>query len=288
MSTLLINDNPLIILPSLAIKIGLKEAVVLQQIHFWINGKKKKNDIKYYKEGKFWTYNSYSQWQDQFRFWSEKSIQRAITKLEDLNLVISGNFNYKTFDRTKWYTVDYKVLKEIELEIEKELDLALEKELAKVGRASGHADQMALDKLTSSNIDTETSLAENTSSKRNYKEKISSEPIKKPKEPKLTFEEFSSTEFPDYIDTELMHEYFKHRKSKMTKFALKLLLGNLSKAHSDGIDVNEALKSSIISGWDGVFPKGNQPKSNGTYINKDFDKEEDYLEGCEGFVGADK
>jgi len=116
--------------------------------------------------------------------------------------------------------------------------------------------------------DTEITTEITTESKRNNKEKIISEPIKKPKEPKLTFEEFSSTEFPDYIDTELMHEYFKHRKSKMTKFALKLLLGNLSKAHSDGIDVNEALKSSIISGWDGVFPKGNKPKSNGKTNDK--------------------
>ncbi len=36
MSKLLINENPIMIIPSLALKMGLNEAVVLQQIHYWI------------------------------------------------------------------------------------------------------------------------------------------------------------------------------------------------------------------------------------------------------------
>ena len=35
MSKLLINEHPLQVLPSLATKIGLNEAIVLQQIHYW-------------------------------------------------------------------------------------------------------------------------------------------------------------------------------------------------------------------------------------------------------------
>ena len=36
MSKLLIYDNPIMILPTLAQKIGLNEAVILQQIHYWL------------------------------------------------------------------------------------------------------------------------------------------------------------------------------------------------------------------------------------------------------------
>ena len=34
--SLLISEPPLQVLPSLAVKIGLNEAIVLQQIHYWL------------------------------------------------------------------------------------------------------------------------------------------------------------------------------------------------------------------------------------------------------------
>jgi hypothetical protein len=42
MSRLLINESPIMIIPSLAAKIGLNEAVVLQQIHYWLGISKHK------------------------------------------------------------------------------------------------------------------------------------------------------------------------------------------------------------------------------------------------------
>ena len=36
MSKLLIQDRPIMILPTLAIKIGLNESIILQQIHYWL------------------------------------------------------------------------------------------------------------------------------------------------------------------------------------------------------------------------------------------------------------
>lgn len=41
MSRLLINEQPLLVLPSLACEIGLNEALMLQQIHYWMNTSKK-------------------------------------------------------------------------------------------------------------------------------------------------------------------------------------------------------------------------------------------------------
>ena len=37
MSKLLISENLVMIIPTLAVKIGLNEAIVLQQIHYWGN-----------------------------------------------------------------------------------------------------------------------------------------------------------------------------------------------------------------------------------------------------------
>lgn len=103
-SKLLIDDYPIQVLPKLAKEIGLNEAIILQQIHYWVNNSKHK------KNGRYWIYNSYKEWESQFPFWSNVTIRRTISSLEKQKLLITGNFNKAHFDKTKWYTIDYKVL----------------------------------------------------------------------------------------------------------------------------------------------------------------------------------
>jgi uncharacterized phage protein (TIGR02220 family) len=108
MSTLLINEAPLMIVPSLAVKIGMNEAVVLQQIHYWLR------ISKHSIEGKKWVYNSYEDWQKQFPFWSISTIRRTFYSLEKSGVVVSDNWNAMKLDKTKWYTINYEQLVNIE------------------------------------------------------------------------------------------------------------------------------------------------------------------------------
>lgn len=110
MSKLLINEVPLMCLPSLAVKIGLNEALFIQQLHYWVD--RSKNII----DGRQWVYNTMADWSKQFPFWSQKTLSRTISNLEKQNLVISGNYNQKGYDRTKWYTIDYLALERLEKE----------------------------------------------------------------------------------------------------------------------------------------------------------------------------
>lgn len=107
MSRLIINERPLLIPPTLAKKIGLNEAIVLQQIHFWLNISEHEID------GRKWIYNTYEDWQKQFPFWSKPTIVRVFSRLEGKGLVISSNYNKISVDRTKWYTIDYDALEEV-------------------------------------------------------------------------------------------------------------------------------------------------------------------------------
>lgn len=112
-SRLLIEEEqPLLVLPKLASKIGLNESILLQQLHYWnqINEESGNN----YKDGYYWTYNSYEKWKEQFPFWSESTIRRTIGRLKKLNLIVTGNYNKMPIDRTKWYRIDYERLKNIE------------------------------------------------------------------------------------------------------------------------------------------------------------------------------
>src|SRR5690625_418421 len=102
MASLLIDDYPLLVLPSLAEEIGLNEAIVLQQIHFWLS--KRKN----YIDNRFWVYNSYDGWAEQFPFWSKSTIIRILRRLEENGFIVTGNFNKIKIDNTKWYSINYE------------------------------------------------------------------------------------------------------------------------------------------------------------------------------------
>lgn len=111
MSKLLLDSQPLLVIPELACLVGVSESIVLQQIHYWIeiNRKGKRN----FKEGTYWTYNSYETWQAQFPFWTLKTVKRIFAKLEAAGILISGTFNKMRFDRTKWYRIDHEALKSL-------------------------------------------------------------------------------------------------------------------------------------------------------------------------------
>lgn len=110
MSNLLLDERPLIVLPSLAAGLqSLDEAVILQQIHYWIE--KKQN----YRDGRYWVYNSMGNWMQQFPWIkSRTTLTRYFNNLEKKGLLITGNYNKAGFDKTKWYTIDYSALSDFE------------------------------------------------------------------------------------------------------------------------------------------------------------------------------
>lgn len=101
---LLIEEPPLQVLPSLAKSIGLNEAIILQQIHYWL---RKSNNVK---DGYKWIYNSMTNWQKQFSFWSLPTVKRVFSSLEKQGLLITANYNKAGFDKTKWYRINYEKL----------------------------------------------------------------------------------------------------------------------------------------------------------------------------------
>src|SRR6185436_7010760 len=106
-SRLLIPSEPLQVIPELAVLIGLNEAIVLQQLHYWLD--------KYQREPKReFIYNTFEEWQTQFPFWSKKTIQRIMKSLVAQDLVRIEKFNSKFCDRTNWYTIDYATIERLE------------------------------------------------------------------------------------------------------------------------------------------------------------------------------
>lgn len=134
MSGLLINESPLQVLPTLACAIGLNEAVIVQQMHYWMK------DSRHFYDSRRWIYNSVAKWQKQFPFWSEATIKRALGSLENQGVIVSGNYNRDPRDRSKWYSISYEVLR------------AIESTTQPVDDAFGHFDQMEQCKMTKCNV----------------------------------------------------------------------------------------------------------------------------------------
>ena len=92
----------------LAQEYGILEAVLLDNIQFWI--KKNIANNQNYFDGSYWTYNSIHAFSELFPYASEKQIRTALKKLVDVGLIKTGNYNKSAYDRTLWYAFTEKGL----------------------------------------------------------------------------------------------------------------------------------------------------------------------------------
>ena len=109
MSNIFYNKEPLVLNTELACYIGLNEAIVMQQIHYWLE--KNKSTATNFRDGHFWTYGTLQEYTDRdFPFWSMDTVRRTIAKLVKQGFIIRGNYNKLRMDKTSWYTINYPAL----------------------------------------------------------------------------------------------------------------------------------------------------------------------------------
>ena len=82
---------------------GIEEAIILENIAFWI--KKNETNNKNFYDGYTWTYNSAESFNKLFPYITPSKIRRCLLKLEELEVLKSGNYNKVNYDKTKWYTI---------------------------------------------------------------------------------------------------------------------------------------------------------------------------------------
>ena len=121
----------------IATKYGMMEAVLLEHLNFWIS-KNKANGVNFY-DGKHWTYSTTKSFAELFPYISQKTISRALHHLEEEGIIICGNYNKSSYDRTIWYAITEKgnlILQNDQLEVDK------------MTNGSGQNVQMEVDKMT--------------------------------------------------------------------------------------------------------------------------------------------
>ena len=108
MNIWLMDEQPVVVDRGLARIIGFSEAVIITQLHQWIeyNKKHKKN----YEDGYYWTYGSMEKWHEEYFdiLGSIKTLRRVFNRLEKKGYLIVSNYNKLKFDKTSWYRVNYE------------------------------------------------------------------------------------------------------------------------------------------------------------------------------------
>lgn len=101
--SLLLKVKPLVISPELACRIGLNEAIVLQQICYWLEDTTSGVD----HAGRRWVYNTIEEWNEQFPWWSSDTVKRALTSLRKSGLIYVEQLKKAQHDRTNYYAINH-------------------------------------------------------------------------------------------------------------------------------------------------------------------------------------
>ena len=92
----------------IAQKYGILEAVLIQNIYYWIEKNRANN--KNFFDGSYWTYNTTKAFSELFPYATERQIKSALKKLREEGILKTGNYNENTYDRTLWYALTEKGL----------------------------------------------------------------------------------------------------------------------------------------------------------------------------------
>lgn len=87
---------------------GLLESILLNHIYYWVE-KNRANNTNFY-DGNYWTYNSTRAFNELFPYVSERQIKNALKHLREEGILITGNYNKSSYDRTLWYALSEKGL----------------------------------------------------------------------------------------------------------------------------------------------------------------------------------
>jgi hypothetical protein len=100
----LANKRVIAYYPELAKAFDVLGALLVQQIHY---GCLNSTNIR---DGHRWVYITVSRFVEFLHTFAERTVRYKLKELVDAGVIITGNYNTKGYDKTRWYRLDYKAL----------------------------------------------------------------------------------------------------------------------------------------------------------------------------------
>jgi hypothetical protein len=88
--------------------VGDRAAIFLQHFSFWHI--QNAAHQRHYHDGHYWTYNTIEAYTEQYPYLTVKQIRTVLERLEKDEFILTGNYNTKAMDHTKWYALTDKSL----------------------------------------------------------------------------------------------------------------------------------------------------------------------------------
>ena len=91
-----------------AIDYDVETALLLNSMAFWTETNAANK--KHIHDDRVWLFNSYEAWTILFPYWSSKQMRRILSNAETSGLIVTGNYNKRSGDLTKWYSLTDKAI----------------------------------------------------------------------------------------------------------------------------------------------------------------------------------
>jgi hypothetical protein len=101
--SLLLDESPVFVQPSLVRRLGLLEAAIVQQLHYWSQRATRSHEEHVY------VYKTYQDWSDEIGV-SAKAARGAMDRLRKDGVVVGIQNPTDLRDRTLWWRIDHEVL----------------------------------------------------------------------------------------------------------------------------------------------------------------------------------
>lgn len=173
-SALLIDEPPLQVLPGLAVRLGDRRAMFLQQVHYWLTIARKKGTFGREIDGEMWIFNSLEAWQkDNFPFWSLRTIRRIVSDLIQAGVLKTASLFNDQKIKCNYYTINYDKLNLLMNTPVGQFDPTEDDNLSGNDPETGDSDDDGKDNLSPIREDSkiQESLTETTRAPKNKKEK---------------------------------------------------------------------------------------------------------------------
>ncbi|HEX2866132.1 MAG TPA: hypothetical protein VHO03_03770 [Ignavibacteriales bacterium] len=87
---------------NLAVKVGIEKALLLGRVLYFAEHNQKTG--KCLRDGRYWMYDTSKNLVEIYPYLKSSSIRRYMAELESDGWLLSGNYNSRAYDKTKWYT----------------------------------------------------------------------------------------------------------------------------------------------------------------------------------------
>lgn len=222
-------------------KHGVEKAVILYNLRFWLEKNKANSSNEH--DGYYWTYNSAKAFSDLFPYFKERKINRLLNQLEEDGQILSGCFNKKGYDRTKWYSMPEFAVNNSNIST-----VALDDTpLVNSDKWISQNCQMDMSILTDALVNSDRPIPDSKpDTKPNSKPDVKSAPKTKAK---------NKVEKPTDVSSQVWSDFLELRKTK--KAPLSVTAWNQAKKQVDqamdktGHSLEQVMTEWVLAGWTG-------------------------------------